>query len=73
MELVFVHESGNPEFEGASEISEDSVDDEDEDEDEEGWGYDEFSSPDAGMCGASRGCALPSLEKVSPHSHVATS
>ena len=65
MELVFVHESGHPDLDGASDTSEES------NEGEEGWGRVEFSSSGAGRHSTSRGCAFPvdggqpSLEKVS--------
>jgi hypothetical protein len=67
MELVFVHESGYPYLDGASEASEESHD-EDEDEDEGDWGYVEFSGSDTGKCSTSRGCVIPvdgDQEKVS--------
>ena len=62
MELVFVHESGHLGFDGASDTSEES------NEDEAGWGR---SSSGAGEYSTMRGCAFsvegsrPRLEEVS--------
>jgi len=73
MELVFVHESGYPDPDGASETSEESNDGY---EDEGGWGHVEFSGSDARKCSTLQGCAIPidgdqpSLEKVSFHPAV---
>ena len=53
MELVFVHESGHLGFDGASDTSEES------NEDEEGCGRFEFSSSGAGTYSTMRGCAFP--------------
>ena len=68
MDLVFVHESGYSDIDGASESSEESND---ENEDEGDWGHVERSGPDAGKCSPSRCCDIlidgdqPNLEKVS--------
>lgn len=73
MELVFVHESGCSEIDGASESSEESSG---ENEDEGDWGYVELSGSDAGKCSPSRGCVIPidedqpRLEKVRFHLDV---
>jgi len=75
MELVFVHETGYPDVDGASETSEESV----EDDDGEGWGCVELSSPNAGKCGTPQSRALPiggdqsTLEKVRFHLFIVVS
>ena len=56
MDLVFVHESGYSDIDGASESSEESND---ENEDEGDWGHVELSGSDAGKCSPSRCCTIP--------------
>ena len=71
MELVFVYESGHPDFDGASETSEESCEDDNDNEDEWNRGHIEISSPHAGKCSTSRGCVLP-VDEGPPTSEVSS-